>query len=75
MPRSKRFVQLAAARAAQRPPAPPEPGDPPEPAASPAPAAAPPAPAPEEDIQSLGGLHRRLEAFTAEEDSAISSPV
>ena len=57
MPRSKRFVQLAAARPAQRSPAPPEPGDPPEPAAVPP---APPAStaAPEEDIQNLGGLHQ-----------------
>ena len=61
LPGSKRSVQLAAVRAAQRPPAPPEP--------------APPAPAPEEVIQTFGGLHRRLEAFTTEENSTIYSSV
>ena len=60
MARSKRVVHLAAARAARRLPAHPEPG-------------APPALAPDKDIQGLGGLHRRLEAFTAEEDRPISS--
>ena len=62
MARSKRVVQLAAARADVTLPVHPEPGN-------------PPAPVPEKDIRSLGGLHRRMEAFTAAEDRPISSLV